>query len=112
MSLGPDYTCRSASFADRLLRWFLATDERSPQALSFARSRDAILLSDLIVNVPHLRRLVGWPLLLTDVLGQVEQEVMARAAFFFAHYRSSLAGGVVNLRALRGMDPRTVLLEN
>lgn len=101
-----------ARLTNDFFRWFLATDERSPQALAYARAQNGILLSDVIINVPHLRRLVGWPLLITDVLAQVEQEVMARAAFFFAHYRSSLAGGVVNMRALRGMDPRNIVLDN
>lgn len=36
---------------------------------------------------------------------------MARAAFFFGYAYSSVAGGVVNLRAVRGMDPRAMILE-
>lgn len=93
-------------------RWFLATDERSPEVLAYARAHNATLISDLLAETPHLRRLFGWPMLYTDTLGLVEQGVMARAAFFFAHYRSSLAGGVVNLRGVRGMDPRTMILDD
>jgi hypothetical protein len=95
-----------------IFRWFLATDERDPEALDYARAHNATLISDLLANIPHLRRLVGWPLLYTDVLALVEQCVMARAAFFLGHYRSSVAGGVVNMRGIRGMDPRTMILDN
>lgn len=93
-------------------RWFLATDERDPKALQKARSRNAILFSDLVESTPELRRLVGWPLLYTDVLALVEQQIMARAAVFFGQARSSVVGGVLNLRGVRGMDPRTTLLDH
>jgi hypothetical protein len=49
--------------------------------------------------------------MLTDVLSVVEQATLARAAYFYAHAHSSVAGGVVNLRASHGADPRTALLE-
>jgi hypothetical protein len=94
-----------------VLRWFLATDERDPQALAVARAQNATLFSDLVESTPHLRRLLGWPMLYTDVLALVEQEIMARSAFFFAFAYSSVSGGVVNLRSVRGMDPRTMMLE-
>jgi hypothetical protein len=105
-------------------RWYLATDERAPEVLAYARSKGAILVSDLLpprrlifgidghpLSESALERLVGWPLLLTDVLGVVEQTIMARASVFYGQYRSSVAGGVVNLRAVRGMDTRTILLD-
>lgn len=93
-------------------RWFLATDERDPKALKAARSQNAILISELLESTPELRRLVGWPLLFGDVLALVEQQIMARAAVFFGQARSSVVGGVVNIRGLRGMDPRTTLLDH
>lgn len=89
----------------------MATDERDPEALSYARSHGAVLLSDLLESTPALRRLLGWPMLFTDVLALVEQEVMARSAFFFAYAYSSVSGGVVDIRAARGMDPRTMILD-
>lgn len=92
-------------------RWFLATDERDPQALAIARAKNATRFSDLIESTPQLRRLSGWPMMYTDVLALVEQEIMARSAFFFAYAYSSVSGGVVNLRSLRGMDPRTMILD-
>ncbi|KAF8321613.1 hypothetical protein DL93DRAFT_2051313 [Clavulina sp. PMI_390] len=92
-------------------RWYLATDERNPDALAYARSKNAVLFSDVLASIPALRRLVGWPLLFTDVIALVEQEVMARSDFFFGYAFSSVAGGVVNIRAGRGMDPRAMLLD-
>ena len=60
---------------------------------------------------PEDRRLVGWPLLVTDVLAIVEQVIMSHAAYFYAHAMSSVAGGVVNMRGARGIDPRLTLID-
>lgn len=98
-------------FTYHLLRWFLATDERNPAVLAIALAKNATLFSDLVKSTPQLRRLLGWPMLYTDVLALVEQEVMARSAFFFGYRHSSVAGGVVNLRTALGMDPRAMTLE-
>lgn len=49
--------------------------------------------------------------MVTDVLALVEQSVMARGYYFYAHAMSSVAGGAVNLRAARGADPRTTLID-
>lgn len=89
----------------------MATDERNHDTLAYARSQGAILFSDLLESSPHLRRLIGWPIMFSDVLALVEQEVMARSAFFFAYAWSSVSGGVVNIRAVRGMDMRAMFLE-
>lgn len=56
------------------------------------------------------RRTFGWPLMMTDVLGLVEQALLAQSSFFYANAFSSYAGGVINLRAARGLDPRTTLI--
>lgn len=90
-------------------RFYLATDERSPEGLKYLRSHGAVLTHDLLL--PEDRRLVGWPLLQTDVLALVEQSVMAQAAFFYAHALSSVAGGVVNMRGARGLDPRLTRID-
>ncbi|KAF8328121.1 uncharacterized protein EI90DRAFT_2926732 [Cantharellus anzutake] len=90
-------------------KFYIATDERDPEALKYIREHGAILISDLLT--PEDRRLVGWPLLVTDVLALLEQNVMSHAAYFYAHAMSSVAGGVVNLRAARGMDPRLTLID-
>lgn len=92
-------------------RWFLATDERDPKALQYAREQNATLIHEILADMPGINRLFGWPVLYTDVLALVEQNVMARAAFFFGHSRSSVVGGVVNLRGVRGMDPRTLVVD-
>lgn len=142
----------------------MATDERSPEALAYAQSKGAVLISSLltspmsqntllatlsVLNAPpsaqgqdhdrkntrslssilradtihpsakhtlhspsaNIRRLLDYPLLYTDILALVEQSVMARSAYFYGYAYSSVAGGVVNLRAKRGMDRRTMFLE-
>jgi hypothetical protein len=38
------------------------------------------------------RRAFGWPLMLTDVLGLVEQALLAQSSFFYANAFSSYAG--------------------
>lgn len=57
------------------------------------------------------RQFVGWPLLVTDVLALLEQLVMAQSEYFYGHAMSSVAGGVVNMRAARGVDSRTYLID-
>lgn len=90
-------------------RFYIATDERNPANLKYLRDQGAILISDLLTIDD--RRTFGWSLMLTDVLSVVEQATLARAAYFYAHAHSSVAGGVMNLRASHGADPRTALLE-
>jgi len=90
-------------------KFYLATDERSPEGLAYVREHGAVLIGDLLT--PEDRRMVGWPLLVTDVLALLEQSIMSHAAFFYAHAMSSVAGGVVNMRAARGIDPRMTLID-
>jgi len=90
-------------------KFFVATDERSPEGLDYMRSQGAVLISDLLT--PEERRIVGWPLLLTDVLSQLEQLVAAHGAYFSGHAMSSVAGGIANLRGARGLDPRTAIID-
>jgi len=89
----------------------MATDERNPWVLKLARDKGAIIFNDLVESKPQLRRLLGWPMLFMDVQALVEQEIMARSAFFFAYDHTSVAGGVANIRIARGMDPRTMTLD-
>ncbi|KAH7914049.1 hypothetical protein BJ138DRAFT_1144531 [Hygrophoropsis aurantiaca] len=88
---------------------YLATDERDPGNLAYLSDHGAIMASDLITLED--RRRFGWPLLLTDVLGLVEQDLLARSSYFYAHALSSVAGGVVNIRAANGADPRTAKID-
>lgn len=90
-------------------RFYLATDERSQDGLQYARQNGAIFISDLITFED--RQFVGWPLLVTDVLALLEQLVMAQSEYFYGHAMSSVAGGVVNMRAARGVDSRTYLID-
>jgi hypothetical protein len=49
--------------------------------------------------------------MMTDVLGLVEQAVLARASYFYAHAISSFAGGVINMRGATGLDPRMTAVD-
>ena len=73
------------------------------------REHGAIFIGDLLT--PEDRRIIGWPLLLTDVLALLEQSIMGHAAYFYAHAMSSVAGGVVSIRGIRGTDPRFTLID-
>ncbi|QRV76198.1 O-FucT domain protein [Ceratobasidium sp. AG-Ba] len=89
--------------------FYLATDERSPEGLKYIRSHGAVLINDLITLED--RQEFGWPIMLTDVLAVVEQSVLSHSAYFYAHAMSSVAGGVVNMRAARGADKRAALID-
>ncbi|PBK61615.1 hypothetical protein ARMSODRAFT_990619 [Armillaria solidipes] len=87
-------------------RFYVATDERDTTILEAFRNDGAVFMDDLLTTGDR-RGELSWALMLTDFRGLVEQIVLSRAAFFYGHAMSSVAGGVMNLRALRGMDPRT-----
>ncbi|VDB87335.1 unnamed protein product [Peniophora sp. CBMAI 1063] len=88
--------------------FYLATDERDVTARAHFREKGAILLPD-ILSQDDLDEL-GWPLLLTDIRVVVEQELLARAAYFTGTHMSSVAGGVLNMRAAHGADRRAASL--
>lgn len=90
-------------------RFFLATDERDPGNIAYLADHGAVLTSQLLTIED--RRAYGWPLMLTDVLGLVEQALLAHADFFYAQALSSFAGGTVNIRAMEGRDPRTAVID-
>jgi hypothetical protein len=92
-----------------LPRYYLATDERDPQNVTYLTVHGAVLVGDLLTIDD--RRAFGWSLMLTDVLGLVEQAVLSHAYFFYAHSMSSYAGGIMNMRAAAGMDPRMALVD-
>jgi hypothetical protein len=89
--------------------FYVATDERDPHGVEVIRKAGGVFLSDLLTIED--RRKYGWPLLLTDVRGLVEQGVLAHSAFFYGHIVSSFAGVVVNQRAALGADRRTGFLD-
>jgi len=88
---------------------YIATDERDPGNLAYLRDHGVVRAPDLITIED--RRRFGWPLLITDVLSIVEQELLARASFFYAHALSSVGGGILNIRAASGADPRTARVD-
>jgi hypothetical protein len=89
--------------------FYIATDENSAYAVDLIHRHGGILINDLLT--PDDRTVCGWEMLYSDLVALVEQIVMSRASYWNAHAMSSLAGGVVNLRAARGADPRTALLD-
>ena len=89
--------------------FYVATDERDPEAMKAITDAGAVLLSDLLTIED--RREFGWPLMITDVRALVEQALLVQSAFFYGHGMSSLAGVITNLRAALGADPRTMLLD-
>lgn len=103
--VSPSLTCASCCAN----RFFLATDERSPEGIAHMKANGALLIGDLITMDD--RRKFGWAIMLTDVLALVEQSVLGRSYYFYAHAMSSVAGGAVNMRAARGVDPRTTLID-
>ncbi|KAH7928205.1 hypothetical protein BV22DRAFT_225426 [Leucogyrophana mollusca] len=90
-------------------KFYLATDERDPGNLAYISDHGALMASDIITIEDRQR--FGWPLVMTDVLGIVEQDLLARGSYFYAHALSSVAGGVVNVRAANGADPRTAKID-
>jgi hypothetical protein len=90
-------------------RFYVATDERDPDARRVISDAGGVFLAELLEMED--RRAFGWPLMLTDVRALVEQLVLVHSAYFYGHTISSYAGRIVNMRAARGADPRTVRLD-
>ncbi len=96
-------------------RFFVATDERDPKVLEYFRGEGAVFMDDIMTIAD--RRAFGkvsdlsWALMISDIRALVEQVILSRAAFFYGHAMSSVPGGVVNLRAMRGADPRTSVID-
>lgn len=77
--------------------------------MNIISSNGATFLTDLLTKED--RRSFGFELMLTDVRALVEQALLARAGYVYAHGMSSFAGGMVNMRASAGKDVRTVDLD-
>ena len=90
-------------------RFYIATDERDPDALRVFSEAGGVFLSELLEMED--RREFGWPLMFTDVRALVEQSLLAHSAYFYGQKMSSFAGRVANLRAARGADRRTAVLD-
>jgi len=89
--------------------FFIATDERDPDACREIAAAGGVFISDIITMED--RRTYGWTLMVTDLIAVVEQQLLVRSSFFYGNYMSSFAGAIVNMRAGRGADPRTMLLD-
>jgi len=105
----PDLTVTQSQPPQNGDKFFLATDERDPSNIAYLADHGAVLTSKLLTIDD--RRAFGWPLMLTDVLGLVEQALLAHADYFYAQALSSFAGGTVNIRAMEGRDPRTAVID-
>ena len=90
-------------------RFYIATDERDPDALRIFSEAGGVFLTELLEMED--RRAFGWSLMLTDVRALVEQSLLVHSAYFYGHSMSSFAGRVANLRAARGADRRTTVLD-
>jgi hypothetical protein len=90
-------------------KFYVATDERDPDAVRVIRDAGGVFLTDLLEMED--RRALGWQLMFTDVCALVEQSLLAHSAYFYGSTISSFAGRIANMRAARGADPRTVLLD-
>lgn len=101
---------RSTDRSLPLHRYWIATDERNTTTLDLFRSHSAILIKDLLTPADR-QHFSAWCLLFTDVLGVLEQEVLARAGFMYGHSMSSWVGGVLNRRAALGKDRRLALAD-
>ena len=89
--------------------WFyVATDERDPEAVEVIRGEGGVFLLDLLTIED--RREFGWPLLLTDVRAVLEQSMLAHSAYFCGHFMSSYSGAIMNKRAALGADWRTACM--
>ncbi|KAH9051203.1 hypothetical protein EDB83DRAFT_2543049 [Lactarius deliciosus] len=89
--------------------FFIATDERDPDALRTIAAAGAVFMSDLLTMED--RREFGWPLMITDLMALVEQQLLVHSGFFYGHCMSSFSGAIMNMRGGRGADPRTMLLD-
>jgi hypothetical protein len=89
--------------------FFVATDERDPEVLRKFAAAGAVFMSDLLTMED--RRTYGWPLLFTDLEALFEQELLVHSDYFYGHCMSSFSGVIMNLRAGRGADLRTMLLD-
>lgn len=85
-------------------RFYLATDDQSPESVRYIKENGCVLLNDLLT--PEERRDFGPGLLITDIQGVVEQALLARGGYFWGHILSSFVGGIVNMRASHA-DRRT-----
>jgi len=90
-------------------RFFIATDERDPDALRVISDAGGVYLTDLLKMED--KRKYGWLLAFMDVRALVEQLVLSHSAFFYGHMLSSYSGRVANMRAARGADCRTTLID-
>ena len=90
--------------------FFIATDERDPDALRKFAGAGAVFMSDLLTKED--RQAFGWPLMIADVMALVEQQVLVHGSFFYGNHLSSFSGTIMNLRAARGADTRTTLLDS
>ncbi|KZT53848.1 hypothetical protein CALCODRAFT_486011 [Calocera cornea HHB12733] len=90
--------------------FYVATDERDGEHLEMLRAAGAVVFADLVTR--EERQLLGGArAALTDVVSLVEQAVQLRAAFWTGYGVTSVSGGVANMRAARGCDARTTVVD-
>ncbi|KAG0244247.1 hypothetical protein BGX31_009527 [Mortierella sp. GBA43] len=89
----PDHNSTSASHGPR---FYIATDESSPEVIDYFHSVGALLFEDLIDEwfEERFRHLVVYD----DWIGLVEQLICAQAKQFYGTMTSSFTSGIVNMR--------------
>lgn len=71
-------------------RFYLATDERNATFIEYYKEHGAVMIQDLL-TAQDRRDMDAWPLVFTDVLGVLEQTMLARASTFYGHALSRSA---------------------
>ncbi|MBW0463978.1 hypothetical protein O181_003693 [Austropuccinia psidii MF-1] len=88
---------------------YLATNTRLDDELKFLRSKNVVLLSDLLDESD--KKELGFSAYFMDTLAIVEQCLIMRAGFFYGDGHSSVAGLILNRRVFYGIDEQVTKIE-
>ncbi|KAI8449387.1 hypothetical protein BY996DRAFT_7487592 [Phakopsora pachyrhizi] len=90
--------------------FYLATNIRSSEDLKFLRSKNIVLLQDLLDESD--KRLLGkLSASFMDTLAILEQCLIIRSAYYYGDAHSSISGLILNQRVSNGIDERLTRLE-
>jgi hypothetical protein len=67
--------------------FYLATDERNATMIEYFKENGAVMFNDLVTPEDR-RELAAWSLVFTDVLGVMEQTLLARAGYLWVRVLS------------------------
>ncbi|EGF98906.1 uncharacterized protein MELLADRAFT_95062 [Melampsora larici-populina 98AG31] len=89
--------------------FYLATNVRSKEEIAFLRTKNVVLLNDLLDETDKAD--LGFSAPFTDTLAIVEQCLIMRSAFFYGDGHSSVAGWILNRRNFFGIDEKLTKIE-